>query len=93
MPFIFFLTVLGIFYIANSYVSEKAIREIDKTSKDIKDLRSEYITVKSELMFKSRQSEVSKSVLPLGIKHLIVPPKKIIVKKNNSPNSELLTAN
>jgi Bacteriodetes cell division protein (FtsL-like) len=80
MPFIFFLMALSLAYIANSYVAERTIRDIDKTSKDIKELRSEYISVKSDLMFKSRQSQVAKEVLPLGVKHLIVPPKKIILK-------------
>ena len=82
MPFIFFLMGLSLVYIANSYVAERTIRDIDKTSKDIKELRSEYISVKSELMFKSRQSQVAKEVLPLGVKHLTVPPKKIVLKSN-----------
>ncbi|HNB34323.1 MAG TPA: FtsL-like putative cell division protein [Bacteroidia bacterium] len=43
-------------------------------------MRSEYISVKSELMFKSRQSQVAKEVLPMGIKQLTVPPKKIVLK-------------
>lgn len=81
MPFIFFLMGLSLVYIANSYVAERTIRDIDKTSKDIKELRSEYISIKSDLMFKSRQSQVAKEVLPLGIKHLTVPPKKIVLKK------------
>jgi Bacteriodetes cell division protein (FtsL-like) len=80
MPFIFFLSVLSLFYIANSYMSEKTIRNIDKTSKEIKELRSEYISVKSDLMFVCRQSQVSKSVEPYGIKHLTSPPKKIVLK-------------
>ena len=80
MPFIFFLMGLSLVYIANSYVAERTIRDIDKTSKDIKELRSEYISIKSDLMFKSRQSQVAKEVLPLGIKHLTVPPKKIVLK-------------
>ncbi|MBK7856572.1 MAG: hypothetical protein IPJ79_18250 [Bacteroidetes bacterium] len=58
MPFIFFLTVLGLFYIANSYTSERTIRNIDKTAKEIKELRSEYISVKSDLMFVCRQSQL-----------------------------------
>lgn len=80
LPFAFFLMALSLVYIANSYVAEKNIREIDKTSKEIKELRSEYISVKSELMFKSRQSQVAKEVLPQGIKQLTVPPKKIVLK-------------
>ena len=80
LPFAFFLMGLALVYIANSYVAEKTIREIDRTSRDIKELRSEYISVKSELMFKSRQSQVAKEVLPMGIKQLTVPPKKIVLK-------------
>lgn len=80
MPFIFFLTVLGLFYIANSYTNERTIRNIDKTAKEIKELRSEYISVKSDLMFVCRQSQVAKSVEPYGIRHLTTPPKKIILK-------------
>ncbi len=80
LPFSFFLMLLALIYIANGYVAEKTIREIDKTSRDIKELRSEYISVKSELMFKSRQSQVAKEVMPLGIKQLSTPPKKIVLK-------------
>ena len=80
MPFIFFLTVLGLIYIGNSYTSERTIREIDKTSKEIKELRSEYISVKSDLMFVCRQSQVAKSVEPYGIRQLTTPPKKIVLK-------------
>ncbi len=82
LPFAFFLMGLSLVYIANSYVAEKNIREIDKTAKEIKELRSEYISVKSDLMFKSRQSQVAKEVLPLGIKQLEVPPKKIVLKSS-----------
>ena len=80
MPFVFFVSVLSLFYIANSYMSEKTIRNIDKTSKEIKELRSEYVSVKSDLMFVCRQSQVAKSVEPYGIKHLTTPPKKIVLK-------------
>jgi hypothetical protein len=83
LPFIFFMMGLGLVYIANSYLAEKTIREIDKTAKEIKELRSEYISVKSELMFKSRQSQVAKEVLPLGVKQLTVPPKKILLKNTS----------
>ncbi|MBS1764131.1 MAG: hypothetical protein JSS90_04085 [Bacteroidetes bacterium] len=82
LPFAFFLMGLSLVYIANSYVAEKNIREIDKTAKEIKELRSEYISVKSDLMFKSRQSQVAKEVEAQGIKQLTVPPKKIVLKNS-----------
>ena len=81
MPFIFFLSALALVYIANSHMAEKKIRRINKLGKEIKELRWEYLNVKSELMFQSKMSEVSKAVEPLGLKVLNNPPQKIVVKK------------
>src|SRR5688572_10326236 len=57
IPYILFLTVIALVYIANSYYSEKTVRDIDTISKELKTLRSEYISGISELMFYSKQSE------------------------------------
>lgn len=81
MPFIGFLSLLALIYIANSHLAEKKIRRINKLGKEIKELKWEYINVKSELMFQSKMSEVSKSVEPLGLKQLSSPPQKIVLKK------------
>lgn len=83
MPFIFFLTGIALVYIANSYYAEKTIREIDLTAKELKELRSEYISVKSDLISKSNQSQVAASVLPLGLKESRVAPKKIVIRDQN----------
>ncbi|NSL88522.1 hypothetical protein ECE50_016900 [Chitinophaga sp. Mgbs1] len=82
MPFIGFLSVLALIYIANSHLAEKKIRRINQLGKEIKELKWEYINVKSELMFRSKMSEVSKSVEPLGLKELSSPPQKIVLKKD-----------
>jgi len=81
MPFIFFLALMAILYIANTYYAEKTIREINQTKKELKDLRAEYIYTKSELMFSSRQSEISKLVSGMEINESTVPPRKISVTK------------
>ncbi len=83
MPFIVFWVFLAIIYIANSYYAEKTIRELDAMNKELKELRSEYISTKSELMFRSKQSEVAKDVEILGVKEATTPPRKIIVKKED----------
>ncbi|HKR03297.1 MAG TPA: FtsL-like putative cell division protein [Bacteroidia bacterium] len=85
MPFIFFLTGIALVYIANSYYAEKTIREIDLTAKELKELRSEYISVKSDLISKSNQSQVATVVLPIGLKESRVAPKKIVLTGKN-PN-------
>jgi len=86
MPFIFFLTALAVVYIANSYIAENTIRNIDRIERDLKELRSEYISGKSELMVKSKQTEVAASVAPMGIKESTTAPRKIIDRSTKSTN-------
>ncbi len=76
-PFMAYCCFLVILYIYNSHRSEKIIRETDKLIKEVKDLRSEYISVLSELMSESKQSEVARKLKPFGIKELKTPPSKI----------------
>lgn len=77
IPFILFLGVIAIFYIANGYYADDKIREVNKTSNEIKELRTEYISSKSDLMFVSKQSEIAKRVEKLGLKEPVVAPMKI----------------
>ncbi len=74
MPFVLFLACIALFYIANGYYADDKIREVNKLSNNLKELRTEYIFTKSELMFASKQSEVAKSAEKLGLKEPVVPP-------------------
>ncbi len=77
VPFILFLALIAILYIANGYYADDKIREVNKVSNQIKELRTEFISSKSDLMFVSKQSQVAKSVEPLGLKEPVVAPLKI----------------
>lgn len=79
VPYIIFLAFIAILYIAYGYYADDTIRESNKVSNQLKELRSEYISTKSELMFASKQSEVAKAVDSLGLKEPVVPPMKIEV--------------
>ncbi len=79
LPFIIFLAIAAIFYIGNGYYADGKIREVNKISNQLKELRSEYISTKSELMFASKQSEVAKAVESEGLKEPVIPPIKIEV--------------
>ena len=79
MPFILFLTMLILFYIGNSYYAERTVREINKVKNDLKEKRAEFISTSSELMFRTKQSEVAKAIAPMEIKESTEPQKKIIV--------------
>ena len=74
VPFFLFLAVLAIMYIYNGHYADKTIRSINKTAKEVKELQYEYKTVKSEVMFHSKQSELVKAVEPLGLKELSEAP-------------------
>ena len=80
MPFVIFLAMLGMVYIGNRHFAEKNIREIDKLSKEVKELSWDFKTLKADLMLKSTQTEVAKQVDTLGLKELVEPPRKIIIK-------------
>ncbi|KAA3643628.1 MAG: hypothetical protein DWP98_13030 [Bacteroidetes bacterium] len=82
LPFIFFLTFLGICYIANGYQTEKVIRDLYNTNNELKELRSEYITTKSDLMYISKQSQVARATAGFGLKELTSPPKKIVLTES-----------
>ena len=74
VPFFLFLAGLAIIYIYNGHYADKTVRSINKTAKEVKELQYEYKTVKGEVMFRSKQSELVKAVEPLGLKELAVPP-------------------
>jgi hypothetical protein len=82
LPFLIFLSVLCMLYIANSHMAVKNVRNIDKLNKEVKELSWEYKSLKADLMFKSKLTEVAKKVDTLGIKELTEPPKKIVINSN-----------
>jgi len=77
IPFLLFLALIAILYIANGYYADDKIREVNKISNQIKELRTEYISSKSDLMFISKQSQVAAAVDTLGLKEPVVAPMKI----------------
>jgi hypothetical protein len=81
LPFILFLAAIGMFYIGNKHMAEKNIRNIEKINKDLKELKWEYMTAKSELMFKSKQTELAKVTELFGLVEATVPPQKIVLQK------------
>ncbi len=77
LPFILFLAMLGMIYIANRNLAENNIRDIDKIGKQVKELSYDFKTTKAELAFKSTLTEVAKRADTLGIKESLQPPQKI----------------
>jgi len=74
IPFFLFLTSLAVLYIYNGHYNDKLILKINTTEKKIKELEYEYKTVKSDVIFRSKASELIKVVEPLGLRELTEPP-------------------
>lgn len=77
IPFGLFVVFLLLLHIYNVHSSERIIRKTDRLHKEIKELRSEYITILTQLMSESKQSTVAQKLDTLGIKELTTPPIKI----------------
>lgn len=77
-PFFFFLFLLALIYIGNNYVAQSKVKKIDSISKELKDLRDEHISVKSDLMYFTKRSELAYRLKSRGIKEATEPPFKII---------------
>lgn len=83
IPYFLFLSLLAVLYIYNGHYSDNTIKDINKTSRDLKEMQYEYKSLRSEVMFRSKQSELAKAVGPLGLKELTRPP---VVLKDSTGN-------
>ncbi len=78
----FALLLVGIafFSIANRNHAEKTVIRLNQLQGDVKELRAKSITISSDLVRISRQSEVARMVAryELGLEENLEPPKKLI---------------
>ena len=81
IPFLLFLAFLTIIYIANAHYSIKKIRQIQALQKDVKELRWNYMSLKSELMYDIKRVEMMKDVKSMGLTSSNKKKKRIIVPK------------
>jgi hypothetical protein len=83
VPYILYVAMLGLIYISNTYDAEKTVKEIERTKLQLKELRYQYITAKSNLMFYGKQTEIAKRAVKYGLKETIIPPYKIFYLKDS----------
>lgn len=77
LPYVLFLTGLAMVYISNNYYAQRKIREMNRIETEMKELRFEYRSTNSYLMFESKQSEVARKLEGTGIEESTEPPKKL----------------
>ena len=87
MPYLLFVTLLIIIYMANNNYAISLVREIDMKNKALKQLHWRYLDLQSRLMFQTTESQLKIRTEALGLKPLQEPAfiiKTKEVKKNNN---------
>ena len=79
--FIVFLILLAMVMIGNSHRYEQKTYKITELTNQVKELRSEFVDRRSQLMELKMESTISREMEPKGIVPSSVPPKKIRVVK------------
>ena len=81
--FVFAIVFIGVLEIFNTHLAVRLNRNITKKQETIKELRWEFMTVKTDMNLRSKQSELQKVLEPSGLKSLQEAPKKIEVPKGS----------
>jgi hypothetical protein len=77
LPFLIYITLIAIMLIANTYYAEKKIRQIEGIRNEVTELRTIYISNKSELMLLSNQSDIARRLASRGLVESTVPPRAL----------------
>jgi hypothetical protein len=81
------IVVVMLFFILNIFIvhyTENTIRDLNRKSTQLKQLRWHYIDQKSKLMFMTKESELAKHAAQQGLDVLSSPPSKIEVNPQNA---------
>jgi len=77
IPFYLFASALALVYIANGHYADKMVRDINASAKNLKEKEYQFKTVKRDVIFRSKESELARAVEPLGLRELTVPPVRL----------------
>lgn len=83
VPYLAFVVLLGVFYIANSNAAIEIQRELDKQQKFIKELNWRKMDAQSKLMNAGMEAEMIRKGAIIGMKPLMTPAQKIIIDTNS----------
>lgn len=80
--FIIFISFLATVMIASSHSADKKVHQIAALNEEVKELRSEFVDVRSDMQQLKLESTVMKIVAEKGLYPSEVPPLQIKVKSN-----------
>lgn len=79
IPYLAFLALLAVIYIANSHRAVEQQRELNKQQQVLKELRWRYMDSKTRLMNAGMETEIIHAAAPHGLKPLTLPAYSIKV--------------
>ena len=85
--FTLFLVGIGLAYIYTANYAEKQARRAETLKDELKELKSEYMTLNARLSVRRKQSQVARVVDSLGLEPLRHPPYKLIIQDEDETSS------
>ncbi len=86
VPFMLFLVLVSIGYISYGYHAESTVKNMYELENEVKDLKAQDLTLKTDLEQLKQQSRVAMSIKELGLRESVTQPYKI--KKNDIEKGE-----
>lgn len=80
--FIIFVSFLATVMIGSSHSADKKVHQIAALNEEVKELRSEFVDVRSDVQRLKLESKITEVLSEKNIYPSEVPPKKIMVKAN-----------
>ncbi len=81
---IIFILVLALIMIASSHSVDKKVHKIARITNETKELRSQMIAKRGQLMRLKKETYIEQIMLKKGLEISKTPPQKIIVKTNKN---------
>lgn len=81
--FIIFLSILALIMISSAHSADKKVHKIAQINNEVKELRSEFVAIRSSLMKVKMESKVVNQLSKKGLKPSENPPLKIIIKSKS----------
>ncbi len=85
LPFIFFIVVMMVGYIAYGYYAEKNVKDLVQAESRLRELKSQHTAVEAQLEKLKRQSQVAESISDLGLRESTAPP---VVIRTSQPKTQ-----
>ncbi len=78
--FIIFLSLLALVMIGSSHSADRKVHEIARLNNEVKELKSEYVDVRMQLMQSKMESKIIRAMERRGLFPSETPPRKVVIK-------------